>query len=60
MFENGVITHGISMRASISCLSHAVLQKVQDHNQQHKGFEHPGAGDDLHIRKVSASYHPPD
>lgn len=55
MVDSKVIVHGISVRANVSCLLHAILQKQQvlDHNQQHKGFKHPGPGEDLHIRKDS-------
>jgi len=60
MVESGVIAHGISMRANVSCLLHAILQKVLDHNQQHKGFEHPGTRENLNIRKVTVGYHSSD
>lgn len=59
MVESGVIAHVISMRANVSCLLHAILQKVLDHNQYHKGFEHPGTGEDLHIRKSQWVTTPP-
>lgn len=56
MIESKVIAHAITVRANVSCHWHAILQKMLDHNQQHKGFEHSGTREDLHIREVSKSY----